>query len=166
MSTKTLYLLRHAHTTKGDAITPDHERELSPGGLEECESIANWLKNNLISLDYVASSDAMRTRQTYGAINALHSLPTPAYDSKLYLAPGNVILKALHNAPRPASSILLIGHNPGLHELALRLLTDETRKQGPLDDGLVTGGMVILSVPDSWEALAYGTCRLINYIRP
>lgn len=166
MTTKTLYLLRHAHTTKGDAITPDHERELSSGGIEECESVAKWLKNNLVSLDYVTASDAMRTRQTYGAINALYPLPTPVYAGNLYLAPGNLMLKTLQNAPKPASCVLLIGHNPGLHELALRLLHDEAREQGPLDDGLVTGGLVILSVPENWNQLAYGSCRLVNYIRP
>lgn len=166
MTTKTLYLLRHAHTTKGNAITPDHERELSGGGLEECERIANWLKNNLISIDYVASSDAMRTRQTYGAISALYPLPTPVYSSSLYLATDNIMLKTLQKAPAAASAVLLIGHNPGLHEIALRLLKDEARAEGPLDDGFVTGGLVILSVAGSWDALAYGSCSLINYIRP
>lgn len=166
MTTKTLYLLRHAHTTKGNAITPDHERELSGGGLEECEKIANWLKNNLISIDYVASSDAMRTRQTYGAISALHLLPNPVYASSLYLATDNTMLKTLQKAPAAAASVLLIGHNPGLHELGLRLMDDATRDHGPLDDGLVTGGLIILSVPENWSALSYGSCRLINYIRP
>ncbi|MFO1243469.1 MAG: histidine phosphatase family protein [Rickettsiales bacterium] len=167
MKSKTLCLLRHAHSVKGDAITPDHERELSTGGIEECNSIAKWMKKINFSVDAVICSDAMRTRQTYGAVNAAHPLPTADYQAGLYLAASGGILKAIKNTNSKHDSLLVIGHNPGLHDIALKLLCDEDRRDSMLVTGLVTAGLVVLEAPAaSWDALAYGQCRFKHYIQP
>lgn len=166
MPAKTLYLLRHAHTEKGDAITPDHERNLSPGGLEECEAIGNWIKKLNPQIDYVLSSDARRTQQTYREIGKRFPLPKAEFTPQLYLAPAGKIMNLINKLPETANSALVIGHNPGFFEFAARALPEEERAEAAAD-GFSTCGLFIMEAPvTEWDLLSFGMGRFTYYVTP
>lgn len=166
MPAKMLYLLRHAHTEKGDAITPDHERNLSPGGLEECEAIGNWMKKHNPHIDFVLSSDAMRTRQTYREIRKYVSLPEAEFTPQLYLAPAGKIISQVNKLPDTADSALIIGHNPGFFDFAERALLEEELADASTD-GFATCGLFILEAPvTEWDLFSFGIGRFKGYVTP
>lgn len=166
MPAKMLYLLRHAHTEKGDAITPDHERALSAGGLEECEAIGNWLKNAHPAIDFVLSSDARRTQETYRQIRRFHPLPPAQWTSALYLAPAGKIMNLVNALPETAHAALIIAHNPGLFEFAERALLEEERSERLLE-GFSTCGLFALETPvTQWDLIRFGIGRFRHYITP
>ena len=90
----------------------------------------------------------------------------------LYLAPPPVLFDALHGVADTARSVLLVGHNPGLHELALALIgsySQDDLHQEPLRDlarGFPSGALAEFSIPGPWSRLNDGGGRLVRFLTP
>lgn len=164
---KKLYILRHAKAEHNSKID-DHERPLSPQGLEACAVVANYMQAHKVRPDIILCSPSSRTRGTIEAISSyypltdnIHFLPS------LYLATAGEIFKALAVA-KDASSVLISGHNPGLHHFAL-LLAGEKGAEGvlaSLKEGLPTAGLISFECQvDNWEQLEPGLGRLVGFFR-
>ncbi len=121
---KQLYLLRHAKSAWDDDSLPDHERTLSPRGHRHAPLMAAYLAEHFPAPGHVYCSDAVRTLETLRPVAKAWKLTAKktTVSPELYLASEKKLLQFLRNLPEPCERVLLIGHNPGLADLANRLL--------------------------------------------
>jgi phosphohistidine phosphatase len=162
-----LYLLRHAKAVPAEEGAPDRERPLEPRGRRAAQAMAAWLGEHHILPDLVLCSPSLRTRQTLDIVTpGFDRPPKIALDEGLYLAAADRLLARLRRVPASAECVLLVGHNPGLHELTLFLAESPS---GPLLarlGGFPTGVLVRFDVGVPWEALGRRTARLASVINP
>lgn len=141
-----LILLRHAHAEHGTAGGIDVERALSPNGEKEADSAGMWLTEQGASPDRVLCSPAVRARQTCErALAKLGIAQDILIDPRIYDATPASLL-ALLDEQSGSECVLLVGHNPGLENLAALL------GHGASDSGR---GMPPATV--AWLALGDGT---------
>ena len=116
-----LLLLRHAKAVAHNA--QDHSRALAPRGREDARGLGLYLREQHLLPDVILTSDALRTQETAMIVaKALNDTIGITRDKKLYLAEAQALLKYVQNIPQQAKTCLLIGHNPGFHELAQGLV--------------------------------------------
>lgn len=107
---RTLILMRHAKSSWDDFMQPDHARPLNTRGRTSAAAMGKWLKDNAYLPDELLCSTAERTRETYARLG-ITAVKT-CYEDALYHANADVMLRVLQTAE--ASSILMLGHNPGI----------------------------------------------------
>ncbi len=122
--------------------------------------------------DIVLVSSARRTLQTLEAISPFPDSPMVEPMDDLYLAPWPRLLDLLRQAPETARSVLLIGHNPGLQDLALALVGAAGMTGGGaaaarrLAEGFPTCALAEFGIATPWSALAEGGGRLVRFLVP
>jgi phosphohistidine phosphatase len=163
-----LYLLRHAKAVPQSAGMRDADRPLEPRGREGALAVAKWLKHQKIVPQLVLCSPATRTRQTCELIaDAFARRPAVEYEAGLYLAGADRLLDYIRAVPDTVERVMMIGHNPGLHELAQMLSDTNT---GPLADrlaaNLATAGLVRYEVTTEWSGLRRRAARLVSLVTP
>jgi len=119
---KTVRLLRHAKSDWDEPGLPDEERPLNGRGKRDAKALARHLSAHPIRLDAVFCSTAVRARKTLEAIAPSLGGATTSLEKWLYGAGPEELLAFLRGLPDDLDSVLLIGHNPGLQELAYDLL--------------------------------------------
>jgi phosphohistidine phosphatase len=118
---KTLHLLRHAKSSHKDGIE-DSERPLNRRGREAARTLGEHLPAVLGSVDLVLCSSALRTRQTLDlALAQLAPRPRITIEDELYLATWEKLIRRMRRLDERDANIIVIGHNPGLHDLAIAL---------------------------------------------
>jgi phosphohistidine phosphatase len=136
-ASRTLILMRHAEA--GGAYN-DHERPLTPAGLIDATAAGSWIRSALPGVDAVLCSTALRTRQTLSATGV--GAPT-RFAQELYGGGIDDILSQIALTPDTASTVLVVGHAPGIPATAHELLTVAAlvRADGGSgdDDGPTTG---------------------------
>ncbi|WP_374382338.1 histidine phosphatase family protein [Thermomonas sp.] len=136
-----LILLRHAHADAADAGQPDLDRPLSATGREEARAAGDWLREHGLLPDRVLCSPSARTRQTLAALGDIGGA-TATLEPAIYEAsPGT--LAALVDAQRDAECLLLVGHNPGLEQLAALMHSGQSGDYR----GMPPGGIAVLRLP-------------------
>ena len=161
-----LYLLRHAKSSWDDPSLADHERPLSARGRRDAQRIAAYLLQAGIAPALVLCSTAARTRETLELVRpALGDDVAVKLEAGLYGASASSLLERLHAVPEEAQSVLLIGHNPGLQELAL-LLTGAGDERERIEAKFPTGALATLTVPAAWKTLAPHEAVLAGYVVP
>lgn len=162
----TLVVLRHAKTEPHAA--DDFSRVLTERGHDQCEVVAEQLRPHVTEPLAALVSTARRAQQTWDDIaGVLDTSEERTDDAELYLASGAELLEAVQRAPADARTVALVGHNPGVSELA------ETLTGSPLDaDGVVKYGElrtccgVVLAYDGAWADLAAGNCQVTAYVGP
>lgn len=161
---RTLLLLRHAKSTWDDPTLDDHERPLNKRGAKEAPRIGAWIAERQLRPDIVLCSDAVRTRATLSLVLAAMGGQAPAvrFEPRLYLAQPPGVLEALGRVEPAAERCLVVGHNPGLHALALGLVGDGNAKDiARLAMGFPTAALAVLELPaHTWKSLEPGSGRL------
>jgi phosphohistidine phosphatase len=165
---RTLFLLRHAKSSWAEAL-PDHERPLAPRGARAARSMADHLESEGIRPALVLCSPARRTRETLDALRPVlgpHS--TVRVEPELYGADAEEILDLLHGLDAATESAMVIGHNPGLEDLAHVLAgdgDDEARAQ--LDAKFPTAALATLELGGTqWAELVPGVAYLRSVVLP
>jgi phosphohistidine phosphatase len=119
---KTLYLLRHAQAAPEAPLSMgDYDRVLSAKGEQEAQKVADYLKQGRAAPDFVLASSAARTLQTARIIMKAFSHVDSHFDRQLYLATPDIILRDIFSINDNVNSLLVVGHNPGIAELAIAL---------------------------------------------
>jgi phosphohistidine phosphatase len=114
-----LILLRHAKAVPADEADDDFERALATEGREAAPRVAEALAKAGAKPDAVLVSDSKRTRETWELAKLSFPNAPAKFLKALYLCPAE---RLMHEAERAgAQSVMLVGHNPGLHDLASRL---------------------------------------------
>ena len=165
---KRIYIFRHAKSDWGDPSLSDHDRVLSPRGERDAFRMGQYFHANGLRWDAALVSSSRRTMQTYELLErGLEQMTVdPGISGALYLASSERILQLIHDQDERASSLLLIGHNPGFHELALLLLRD-VREGREYAAKFPTAALAIIECDvDNWTDIRPGCGRLISYTRP
>lgn len=169
MSTRYIYLLRHAKSSWDDPGMEDFQRPLNKRGRHAARQMAEHFRHAGIRPEVVLCSTAVRTRQTLDLLKpALGEVPQ-SYDGRIYEASRQTLLARLAELPAGTASVLVVGHNPGLERLALFLTDDhdDSANLAALREKFPTGALAVLaSDVDHWNDLAAATCRLEGFVRP
>src|SRR5690242_10703593 len=164
-----LMLLRHAKAERSLPGAPDRERGLVERGRNEASFIGGYMVTHAFTPARVLVSPAVRTQETWKCASAVfRSAPAATTVERLYDAAATTILAAIKEAPASADNVLVIGHNPGVHELAVLLIASgdvQTREQ--LREKLPTCGLVIVDFAiDEWTRLHPHSGRLERFVTP
>ncbi len=166
-----LLLLRHAKSSWDDPKLEDRERPLNPRGRLAAAALRQVMRDTGLAPDVVLVSPARRAMQTLAALEPWDDTPLVEPIEALYLGSAKQLLAVLHGVPMTARGVLLIGHNPGLHELALLLVGSQAMTPAHADmrrlaSGLPTGGLVEFAIAGPWSELAEGGGRLQRFVAP
>jgi phosphohistidine phosphatase len=160
--TRRLILLRHAKSGWPDGV-PDHDRPLAGRGRRDAAAIGRWLRDRGYLPDAVVCSTALRARQTWELLAPQlgpQARPAVTFQPLAYAASADGLLRLARELPGRCRAALLVGHNPGLAELAAGLA-------GQLPGGrLPTAAVAVLEVAGDWQALAAGQARLADFAVP
>jgi phosphohistidine phosphatase len=170
---KTLFLLRHAKSDWSDGALSDHARPLNGRGRTAAPLIAEYLKKRGYQPALVLCSTARRTVETLDLIRA--ALPASAeikYEDPLYLAEPPQLLERIKWLGGGVPSAMVIGHNPGLEQLAAQLSGPgkspaEKARRALLLEKYPTAALAVLSFGGaSWKDVSKGKGALIDFVRP
>jgi phosphohistidine phosphatase len=121
------------------------------------------MAENRVEPELILCSSAVRTRQTLSLILPVFAQSRQVlYEDGLYLAEARNLLARLRQVPAAAASTLLVGHNPGLEELAAQLASRSRR----LAAGLPTGALVIFELSAGWDELGEEGSRFVELVTP
>ena len=166
-----LLLMRHAKSSWDDPKLSDHARPLNVRGRAAAVTMRRVLRDLGLAPDMVLVSSARRTLQTLEALEPWDDTPLVEALDALYLADRAQLLKVLNGVSETTRSILVLGHNPGLHELAVALvgaaaMTLDNPHTRRLADGFPSGALAEFAVAGGWSGLAEGGGRLLRFIAP
>jgi phosphohistidine phosphatase len=163
---KRLGLLRHAKSDMDDVALRDFDRGLNGRGRRGAALIGRDIAERGIAWDAVIASPAARVRLT---IEASGLALAPEFEPRAYLADAATLIELLRKVAGRPDSILLIGHNPGLHELLFRLV-DPARENALFAraaEKFPTASFALLELAiGDWSALAPGCGELVHFARP
>jgi phosphohistidine phosphatase len=164
---KTLHLLRHAKSSWKDPALDDHERPLSKRGRETAKMIGAYLRREKIRPDIVVCSTAVRARQTLAPISKEIKPSKVVLKKGIYAVPQQKLWKHISTLPENADCVLLIGHNPALHDLALALATPKSRARLPsIEAKFPTGAMATFRFDGTWKGLRPNGAALSAFTCP
>jgi phosphohistidine phosphatase len=160
-----LHLLRHAKSSWAENIG-DRERKLNSRGRDEAERVGATLSGAIRPLDLVLCSAARRTRETAALVfGGFAPAPRMVFEEGLYLAGAAALLDRLSRLDEAEESVLVIGHNPGLHELALALAAPDSRGYAALSGGkFPTAVRASFAVAGPWSALGRTRHVMTDYV--
>ncbi|GGE43096.1 phosphoglycerate mutase [Agaricicola taiwanensis] len=163
-----LILFRHAKALSPEGLA-DRERPLDPIGVRAVPVMARWLADQGFIPDLALVSPALRTMETW-------ALAAPAFDrtikahseAALYDARVTTILSLVRSVGAEVASLVVVGHNPGLEELAGQLSgLSEASARRRLATGFPPGAIAVLNCPDGkWSDLQPGGAELTHIVTP
>jgi phosphohistidine phosphatase len=164
---RTIHLLRHAKSSWREPDLADPDRPLAPRGRRAAPLVAEHMRARDIAPRVVLCSSARRTRDTLALLgDAIPSGCEVRVEDDLYGASADALLVRLRALSNAADSALVIGHNPGLHELAL-LLARSGAHLDRLRRKLPTGALATLEAPIArWSDLEAHCATLTGFVRP
>jgi phosphohistidine phosphatase len=166
--TRQLFVLRHAKSSWDDPRLDDHDRPLAPRGQRAVKVLSQHIKAAAIEPSLVLCSTARRTRETLAGV----APPGEALiEAELYGASAGAIVERLRQVHADTDAVMVIGHNPAMQMLVLRLAGK--RNASSDDDDLAsverkfpTGALATLTFECEWSELAAGAARLTALVRP
>src|ERR1700731_391748 len=168
-----LMLLRHAKTEYDAPSGRDKDRRLANRGRHDAAEIGGWIGRHPPFPDLVLVSHAIRAHQTWEiAWEAMKELaPEPVVElvPDLYGADPAQLLQTIRDASASdPARLMLVGHNPGMHELALALAgSGDAAGRGALQDNLPPSGLAAYDFAvDDWADVAFRKGRLIMFVSP
>ena len=168
-SARQLLFLRHAKSSWDDPGLTDFDRPLSGRGLKTAPLIGRELVRRGWLPDMTLVSPALRTRDTWRLVAAEFPARVPTeFFRALYDASARDILDLVRQVDNSTATLLVVGHNPGLEELA-RLLSGPASKASALEtlaEKFPTAALVRLVFDGEWAKLVPGSAGLTHCLRP
>jgi phosphohistidine phosphatase len=163
-----LMLLRHAKTERAAPGERDRDRRLIKRGRAEAPIIGAYMVHHDLIPDLALVSPAIRAQETWAlAATAFSKAPRTVNDERIYNATAEALIGVIGDTRR-AHTLVVVGHNPGLHDLAVQLIASgdvEVREQ--LNEQLPTSGLVVIDLPaDDWSLLHPHAGRLERFVSP
>jgi phosphohistidine phosphatase len=160
-----LLLLRHAKSDWGDPGLTDHDRPLAPRGERAADRMRAHLLANDLQPDLVLCSSSRRTRETLDRLAPAFAGAEILIEDELYGAGRDELIERLRAVPDELGTVAVIGHNPGIQDLALELVgtgedLDRAREKYP------TGTLAVLEFDGPWRQLGPGSARLVSFVSP
>jgi phosphohistidine phosphatase len=168
-SMRILLLLRHAKSSWDDAALQDFDRALAPRGERAAVAVGAEIARRNWQAERTLVSSALRTRQTWQLIAPLLGEARDAeFRDDLYHATSALMLDLIQTTKNDVGSLMIVGHNPGLEELAALLAAENSDAEAMrgMDAKFPTGALARYEIETSWRELGAGTARLTHFIRP
>jgi phosphohistidine phosphatase len=166
---KHLLLLRHAKSSWSDSQVPDEDRPLSARGERAALVMGRYLRQQGIPIDLALCSPARRTLETWAlAATQIDELVPTETDSALYMQGHDAILSRIAQVPDSLAAVIVVGHNPDLERLAVRLAAEadedtlsEMRRKYP------TGGLARYAFDtERWADVPNEAGTLLEFVVP
>lgn len=165
-----LALLRHAKSSWDASDLEDFDRPLNARGRAAAPVMGEALREFPFAPQIILCSPAKRTRETLHLIDPNLSEPRDdvRFEQQLYLTNAETLLERLRHVPATAKTVLIIGHNPGLHELALMLAgRGDAKSISRLEDKFPTAALAVLTFPETaWRDVGPSSGYLEGFITP
>jgi phosphohistidine phosphatase len=159
---RTLLVLRHAKAVHLEGIA-DLDRELTKRGLRDAAAVGGWLREAGLLPDRVLCSASARTRQTWEQVSAAlgpqAGQAAVSFEARLYYAGPGRLLDAVREVAGGVRTVLLIGHNPAVHDL----VADLTGTPGL---SFPTCALAVVAVSRDWPGLGPGGGELAGMWTP
>lgn len=166
---KTIHLMRHAKSSWKDASLADIDRPLSGRGKAAAEAMAAYMTRENLRPELVLCSSARRTRSTLKRIRgALDSTTVLAVEREIYDAEAEDLMSRLRALDDAHASVMVIGHNPAMEELAHVLAGGgDTGALTRMTEKFPTGALALLEADvGSWRDLGPAAARLTRFVTP
>ena len=163
-----LLLFRHAKTAR-ESGGGDHDRPLTKRGEEDSRRIGRYLGDEQLLPDLAIASDSRRTRQTLDiALKAANQHPQTRLDRAVYLAEAHTLLDVIRRTPPEVRALMIIGHAPGMADLATLLTGFGDRYAfARMSAKFPTSGLAVLDFPvERWEEVKEHGGRLDRFVTP
>jgi phosphohistidine phosphatase len=164
-----LLLLRHSKTERPEPGERDRDRKLMPRGRADAPIIGAYMARHRLVPDLVLMSPAQRTVETWALVGAAFSkAPRVVKDDRIYNAGTQALADLIRETDNARRSLLVVGHNPGLHDLATELIgSGDVEARESLNEKLPTSGLVVIDFAfDDWSELHDNAGRLERYVTP
>lgn len=164
-----LILLRHAKAERSEPGMSDNSRALIDRGRKDAARIGGYMAGHGLIPERVLISPAARAQETWKhAAGAFRPAPAVLSAERLYDATPHTILAVIKDTPANAHTLLIVGHNPGLHDLAVMLVASgDIDARERLREKLPTSGLVIIDFAfDDWGKLHPQSGRLERFVSP
>lgn len=165
---RTLVLVRHAKAEQG-GWDNDHERALTGRGRKDAVVAGRWLCEHDLGCDEVLCSTAVRARETADGIAEAGCCEADVqYDEAIYNASADRLLGILREADPEAQVLMMVGHAPGIPQLASLLADGEGHDDAHerMSEGWPTAGVAVLRYDGHWSDIGYGTAYLQAFGAP
>jgi phosphohistidine phosphatase len=164
--TRRLVLVRHAQAADAPV---DRDRPLSEHGARRATAIGSWLERAGVVPDRVLVSPALRTAQTWEqAAASLGADLAPTADQRIYDNTVDAVLSAITEAAEDVSTLVVVGHNPSVGELAFALDDGDGDRAAreDLHAGFPTGAVAVFELGSSFAELTPGQATLTGFEVP
>lgn len=163
-----LFLLRHAKTERPEPGERDRDRKLSKRGRADAPIIGAYMARHGLIPDLVLVSPVTRAEDTWALLApAFAKTPRVTREERIYDASPEQ-LASLIRETRNAKALLVVGHNPGLQQLAVALIASgDVAARARVSEKLPTCGLVVIDFPfDDWSRLHASAGRLERFVTP
>jgi phosphohistidine phosphatase len=168
-----LMLFRHAKTENDAPSGRDRDRRLDQRGEIDAAEMGGWIAGHPPLPDLVLVSTAVRAHQTWDLASAAmpRTAPQPKVElvDEIYAADPSQLLQVIHTASAAdPQRLMLVGHNPGMHELAIALAgSGDFSLRKALTDNMPTAGIAVFDFPvDNWNDVAFQQGELVMFVGP
>jgi phosphohistidine phosphatase len=164
---RTIYLLRHAKSSWRDETLADVDRPLSKRGRQAAKAMRDHLAEQRILPAQILCSPARRTRDTLTLVQEAFPAAVPVrFERGIYLADPQTLLRRLRRLSESLTSVMVVGHNPGLELLALMLSQGrDNDHRRDLAVKFPTCALAVLgSDADQWTEVRPGACDLTDFV--
>ena len=164
-----LVLFRHGKAEPAEHGRKDRDRRLAERGRRSAPLVGDYLAHHALVPDFVLCSPALRTRETWRlAAERLPASPRLQEDDRLYGAEARELLDLLRQTADEVGTLLMVGHNPGLEELADLLIgSGDVALRAALQGRFPTGAVAVIGfVAPHWAEVKRGSGRLDRFVTP
>lgn len=163
-----LLLLRHAKSAWPDGVA-DHERPLAERGRKAAPLMGRYMRGEGLIPSMALVSDARRTQETWSLVRGEILSPLICHNSPaIYEASADAILAELKRIEPEFRTVLIVGHNPGLEELASMLAgSGHPEALQALAEKYPTGALAVIDFGlPNWQSVSTGSGFLERFVKP
>jgi phosphohistidine phosphatase len=164
-----LILLRHAKSDWSASGRSDYDRGLAQRGRESASKVGEYMARHALRPDLVICSPAARARNSWELVaKAFSAQPATTYDERVYEVGANILVEVIKATSRETHTLLVVGHNPGLGELAELLIgSGDVEMRRRLLEKFPTAGLAVIDFAiDDWAKLGAEIGRLDRFVVP
>jgi phosphohistidine phosphatase len=167
---KKLLILRHAKSGWDDPVARDFDRPLNKKGEKAARLMGKWMKGESITFSQVIASPAVRVIETIDYVAAGYGKRIePTWERRVYLASSATLMDVLREVDSSKSSVLMVGHNPGLEDLVLDLVPEgrDAALRDLVFEKYPTAAIAEIELDiENWADIERGKGSLKQFIRP
>lgn len=163
-----LMLLRHAKAERAEPGERDRDRKLTPRGRADAPLIGGYMARHRLIPDVALVSPATRAQETWTLVAASFAKPPRTInEERIYNAGADRLIAVIAETSK-ARSLLIVGHNPGMHDLARQLIASgDAQARERVTEKLPTSGLVVIDLAfDDWARLPAHCGRLDRFVSP